>query len=83
MEWHQLKYKLELLIIKTNLFKHTFNVEGFVYVDHLGNPVNAITKDVRWLGTVDVKCRYKDMNKKAVEAFGDLYPQYRAYINIY
>ena len=83
MEWYIIKYKLKCFIIKTNLFKHTFNVEGFVYVDTFRNPVNDITEEIRWLGTVDVKCRYKDMSKKAIEAFGNIYPQYRGYINIY
>jgi hypothetical protein len=83
MKWYQFKYKLKWFIIKTNLFKHHFNVEGFVYVDIFRNPVNDITKEVRWLGTVDVICRYKDMDKKAIEAFGNMYPRYRGYVNIY
>lgn len=83
MEWHQIKYKLKWAIIKTNLFKHIFNVEGFVFVDTFRNPVKGITKEVRWLGTVDVKCHYKDIRKKAIEAFGNMYPRYRGYINIY
>lgn len=83
MDWSKIKYKLKWFIIKTNLFKHTFNVEGFVYVDAFRNPVNDITKEVRWLGTVDVKCRYKDMNKKAVEAFSNIYPRYRGFITLY
>lgn len=83
MKWYQFKYKLKWLIIKTNLFKHTFNVEGFVYVDAFRDPVNDVTKAIRWLGTVDVKCHYKDMDKKAIEAFGNMNPRYRGYINIY
>ena len=83
MKWHQIKYKLKWFIIKTNLFKYKFNVEGFIYVDTFRNPVNDITEEVRWLGTVDVHCRYKDMEKKAIEAFGNIYPRYRGYINIY
>lgn len=83
MDWNKIKYKLKWLFIKTNLFKHTFNVEGFVYVDTFRNPVNDITKEVRWLGTVDVHCRYKDMNKKAIESFYHLYPKYKGYINLY
>ena len=83
MKWHQIKHKLKWFIIKTNLFKHTFNVEGFVYVDTFRNPVHYITKEIRWLGTVDVHCRYKDMNKKAIEAFCHLYPKYKGYINLY
>ena len=42
-----------------------------------------ILSQKKWLGTVDVHCRYKDMNKKAIEAFGYLYPQYKGYINIF
>ena len=83
MNWSNIKYKLKWLFIKTNLFKHAFNVEGFVYVDAFRNPVNDITHEVRWLGTVDVHCRYKDMNKKAIEAFYHLYPKYKGYINLY
>lgn len=83
MDWSKIKYKLKWFIIKTNLFKHAFNVEGFIYVDTFKNPVHDITKEVKWLGTVDVKCRYKDMNKKAIEAFNNKYPQYKEYINIY
>lgn len=83
MKIYKIKYKLKWFIIKTNLFKHTFNVEGFVYVDTFRNPVHDITKEVRWLGTVDVHCRYKDMNKKAIEVFYHLYPKYKGYINLY
>ena len=83
MEWHQFKYKLKWFIIRTNAFKHTFNVEGFVYVDIFRNPVNDITEEVRWLGTVDVHCRYKDADKKAIEAFNELYPQYKGYVCIF
>lgn len=83
MDWSKIKYNLKWFIIKTNLFKHTFNVEGFVYVDTFRDPVHKITKEVRWLGTVDVHCRYKDMNKKAIEAFYHLYPKYKGYINLY
>lgn len=83
MKWYQFKYKLKWLIIKTNLFKHTFNVEGFVYMDTFRNPVHNITKEVSWLGTVDVHCRYKDRDKKAIEAFCFLYPKYKGYINLY
>lgn len=83
MKWHHIKYKLKWLIIKTNLFKHAFNVAGFIYVDTFRNPVNDITKEVEWLGTVNVKCHYKNIDKKAIEAFGNIYPQYREYINIY
>lgn len=83
MDWSKIKYKLKWFIIKTNLFKHTFNVEGFVYVDKSRNPVNDITKEVRWLGTVDVHCRYKDMDKKAIKVFGNMFPRFRGYINIY
>ena len=78
-----IKYKLKWFFIKTNLFKHNFNVEGFVYMDTFRNPVDYIAKEVKWLGTVDVHCRYKDMNKKAIEAFGNMYPRYRGYINLY
>lgn len=85
MNWNRLKYKFKWFIIKTNLFKHTFNVEGFVYVDTFAfeNPVNYITKNVKWLGTVNVKCHYKDMTKKATKAFGNMFPRFRGYINIY
>lgn len=76
------KHKLKWFIIKTNLFKHTFNVEGFVYVDKFENPVNYIT-NTRWLGTVNVKCRYKDITKKATEVFDNMFPRFRGYINIY
>ncbi len=77
-------YKLKWFIIKLNLFKHTFHsIEGFVYVDKYRKPVNDITDNIRWLGTVDVHCRYKDMEKKAVETFGNMYPKYKGYINIY
>lgn len=81
---NNLKYKIKWFIIKLNIFKYTFHsIEGFVYVDTFRNPVNDITKEIRWLGTVDVHCRYKDMDKKAIEAFGNIYPKYRGYINIY
>ena len=81
---NNLKYKIKRFIIKLNIFKYTFHsIEGFVYVDKYRNPVNDITGEVRWLGTVDVHCRYKDANKKAIEAFGELYPQYKGYIHIF
>lgn len=77
-------YKLKWFIIKLNLFKHTFHsIEGFVYVNKYREPVHDITGDVRWLGTVDVHCYYKDVNKKAIESFSVMYPQYRDYINIF
>lgn len=81
---NNLKYKIKWFIIKLNIFKYTFHsIEGFVYVDKYRKPVNDITGEVRWLGTVDVHCRYKDANKKAIEAFGNLYPRYKGYINIF
>lgn len=78
-----LKYKIKWFLIKLNLFKYTFNVEGFVYVDKYRKPVNDITEEVRWLGTVDVHCFYKNMDKKALEAFNELYPQYKGYIILF
>lgn len=83
MEWSKIKYKLKWFIIKTNLFKHTFNVDGFIYVDTFRNPVNDITEEVRWLGNVDIHCLYKDIDKKAIEVFHSLYPEYKGYINIF
>lgn len=81
------KCKIKWFIIKLNLFKYTFHsIEGFVYVDKYRNPVNDITgevNEVRWLGTVDVHCRYKAANKKAIEAFDNLYPRYKGYIHIF
>lgn len=77
-------YKLKWFIIKLNIFKHTFHsIEGFVYVDKYRKPVNDITDEIRWLGTVDVHCRYKDIDKKAIEAFHSLYPEYKGYVNIF
>lgn len=79
-----LKYKIKWFLIRHNLFKHTFRyIEGFVYVNRYREPTNEITGTVRWLGTVDVHCRYKDMNTKAIEAFNELYPQYKGYVCIF
>ena len=76
--------KLKWFIIKLNIFKFTFHsIEGFVYVNSNGEPVHDMTGSVRWLGTVDVRCYYKDVNKKAIESFSALYPQYKGYINIF
>lgn len=76
--------KLKWFFIKLNIFKHTFHsIEGFVYVDKNKKPVNYITDKVKWLGTVDIRCRYKDINKKAVKAFHDKYPEYRGLINLF
>ena len=76
--------KLKWFIIKLSIFKHTFHsIEGFVYVDKYRKPVNDITDEIRWLGTVDVHCRYKDIDKKAIEAFHSLYPEYKGYVNIF
>ena len=76
--------KLKWFIIKLSIFKHTFrSIEGFVYVDKYRKPVNDITGEIRWLGTVDVHCRYKDVDKKAIEAFHSLYPEYKGYVNIF
>ena len=80
MSLHRLKW----FIVKLNLFKFTFHfIEGFVYVNKYGEPVHDITDYVRWLGTVDVFCRYKDIDKKAIEAFSAMYPQYKGYINLF
>ena len=77
-------YKLKWFIIKLNLFKFTFHsIEGFFYVNKYREPVHDITGHVRWLGTVDVHCRYKDVDKKAIESFSAMYPQYKGYINIF
>ena len=77
-------YKLKWFFIKLNIFKFTFHsIEGFVYVNSDREPVHDITGTVRWLGTVDVHCLYKDVDKKAVEAFSTLYPQYKGYINLF
>lgn len=79
-----LKYKLKSLLIRHSLFKHTFHsIEGFVHVNIYNEPVHEITDTVRWLGTVDIHCRYKDVDKKAIEAFNELYPQYKGYIRIF
>ena len=83
MKWKKIKYKLKWFVIKTNLFKHTFNVEGFVYVDIFKNPVKHITDKIKWLRDVDIYCRYKDIDKKAIEAFHSLYPEYKGYINVF
>jgi hypothetical protein len=81
---NNLKHKIKWFIIKLNIFKYTFHsIEGFVYVDTNRKPVNDITGEVRWLGTVDVHCRYKDAHKKAIEALGELYPRYKGYINVF
>lgn len=77
-------YKLKWFIIKLNIFKFTFrSIEGFVYVNEYGEPVHYISDAVKWLGTVDVHCYYKDMEKRAIESFGAMYPQYKGYINIF
>ena len=49
------------------------------------NFISKITPEhiVRWLGMVDVHCRYKDVNKKAIEAFNELYPQYKGYVCVF
>lgn len=79
-----LKYKIKWFLIRHSLFKHTFHsIEGFVYVDRYNKPTRAITDKVKWLGTVNVRCRYKDIDKKVIEAFNNLYPQYNGYINIF
>ena len=79
-----LKYKLKSLLIRHSLFKHTFHsIEGFVHVNRYNEPVHEITDTVRWLGTVDVHCRYKDVDKKAIEAFNELYPKYKGYVCIF
>ena len=79
-----LLYKLKWFIIKLNIFKFTFHsIEGFVYVNKYREPVHYISDSVKWLGTVDVHCYYKDMEKKARESFSAMYPQYKGYINIF
>ena len=78
-----LKYKIKWFLIRHSLFKRTFNIEGFVHVNRYNEPTNEITDTVRWLGTVDVHCRYKDANKKAIEAFNELYPQFKGYVCIF
>lgn len=76
-------YKLKWFIIKLNLFKFTFHsIEGFVYVNKYREPVHYISDCIKWLGTVDVHCYYKDTEKKAIESFSVMYPQYKGYINI-
>ena len=45
---------------------------------------DILSFEICWkFGTVDICCRYKDIDKKAIEAFGNLYPRYRGYINIF
>ena len=78
-----LKYKIKWFLIKLNLFKYTFNVEGFVYVDKDRKQTDAITGEARWLGTVNVHCFYKNMDKKALEVFNELYPKNKGYINLF
>ena len=79
-----LKYKIKWFLIRHSLFKHTFHsIEGLVYVDRYNKPTHEITDTVRWLGAVDVHCRYKDADKKAIEAFNELYPQYKGYVCIF
>lgn len=79
-----LKYIIKQFLIRHSLFKRTFHsIEGFVYVNRYNEPTNEITGTVRWLRTVDVHCRYKDVDKKAIEAFNELYPQYKGYVCIF
>ena len=40
--------KIKWFIIKLNLFKYDFNVEGFVYVNDDRTPTNTITKEMAW-----------------------------------
>jgi len=77
-------HKLKWFFIKLNIFKFAFHsIEGFVYVNSDREPIHDITGEVRWLGTVDVRCLYKDVENKAIEAFSALYPQYSGYINLF
>lgn len=79
-----LKYKIKWFLIRHSLFKHTFrSIEGFVHINRYNEPTHEITDTVRWLGAVDVHCRYKDADKKAIEAFNELYPQYKGYVCIF
>ena len=77
------KHKIKTFLVKHNILKQTFNVEGFVYVDKNKKAVNDITDTVKWLGDVNIYCRYKDINKNALDIFNSLYPQYIGIIKIF
>lgn len=85
MNWNRLKHKLKWFIIETNLFKYTFTIQGFVWLDKYGNPTNDVptATSVDYLETITVKCRYKDFYDVAIDTFDNMYPKYKGYVNLY
>jgi hypothetical protein len=78
-----LQLKIKYWLIKSNLFKYTFTLQGFVYVDKGGAPIKGTSGRIKWLEDVKVHCRYKDMDKNALAILYDKYPQYKGYINLF
>ena len=75
--------RIKYWLIKLNLFKYTFHLQGFVHVDKNGAPVNYISDRIKWLEDVEVCCKYKDMDKNALAILHDKYPQYKGYIKLF
>lgn len=78
-----LKLRIKWWLIRSNLFKNTFHLQGFVYVDKSGAPTKDISDRIKWLDYVEVHCRYKDVDKNALAILYNKYPQYKGYINLF
>ena len=77
------KIRLKWWLIKLNLFKNTFHLQGFVHVTKNGAPSLDCTDRIKWLDDVEVHCYYKDMDSKALTILYEKYPQYKGYINLF
>lgn len=78
-----IRHKGKWFLIKLNIFKYTFFVNSFVYIDNNENITKKITDKIKWLKTIKVKCFYKNMDKEALKILYAMYPQYKGFINLF
>ena len=70
------------LLIKHNIIKSDFYIQGFIYLKN-NKPTKDVTDKIKWLEEILIHCYYKDLYKIAKEKFNNMYPQYKEYINYY
>lgn len=78
-----LKHKIKWFLIKLNIFKYTFVVSPFVYIDNCGNVSKKITDKIKWLETIKIKCFYKNMERDVLKKIYTVYPEYKGFIYLY
>lgn len=71
-------------LVKHNIIKGRFYIEGFVYVkDKDGDDVVIMSDTIKWLSPFYLECKYKDKDRLAFQMLNYKYPIYKGYIYLY